>query len=342
MLIQISDLPVANTSVFPEMDLPPTLEYLRDKIEIRYIEFAGTNPKVYIDEEGNIARESDRSENTESIESLTSSFLGGIQSSCQLPAVEISDRLEFDFDLIYGFGRQESLKRLTTKYYFYVLPKLTNFERETLQIYENRALPRTKSKEDEVAAYVSRSIHNGDCVNNEDAMRALIKLVEPHKPPASVQKILNKAMLDAGVVKTFRKMGEAQYFQWLTNHGRRELSVMSKNNSDSGYDIVKNQYTWLVGEKYISRMLWKALQRWDSEGATSRFILHHDKPGVNTSFAQKRKTTKDALLEQLGIISRQVKDIKDWTDIIEVLGFVPQDRLAEKQRTLSPKDLISF
>ena len=74
----------SDTSIFPEIDLPPSLEHLRPDVEIKYLTFTGKKREIYIDEEENSIRENDHSENTESIDSLRNSFQGGIQTTCHL------------------------------------------------------------------------------------------------------------------------------------------------------------------------------------------------------------------------------------------------------------------
>lgn len=332
MLIQVSDLPVADTSIFPEIDLPPSLEHLRPDVEIKYLTFTGKKCPIYIEEEENSIRENDHSENTESIDSLRNSFQGGIQTTCQLPCVTISNRKQFKFELVFGYGRTNALSTLTSEYYFYVIPNLTSFERETLQCYENRKLPKTDNKEVEVANYITRGINSGNVLNTESAIRKAVKEVEPHKGKASVESIVNLVMKDNGIVNTFRKVNEHHFERWVQNHSKEELHL--------GLDLTTDTYGWLVGEGYETRMIWKALRRWVEEGKTSTFILHHNKPGVNSSFADKRKTRKEFLLKELKI-AEQLLGIP-WKNVIKVKGFVPQDRESERNGTLSPKELISF
>ena len=332
MLIQVGDLPVADTSIFPEIDLPPSLEHLRPNVEIKYLTFTGKKRDIYIDEKENSIRENDHSENTESIESLKNSFQGGIQTTCQLPCVTKSNRKQFDFELVFGYGRTNSLATLTSEYYFYTIPNLSSFERQTLQCYENRKLPKTDNKEVEVANYITRGIHSGNVLNTESAIRKAVKEVEPHKGKASIESIVNLVMQDNGIVNTFRKINEHHFENWVQDHSKEELHL--------GYDLITETYGWLVGEGYETRMIWKALRRWVEEGKTSNFILHHNKPGINSSFADKRKTRKEFLLKELAIAEKLLG--RPWTDVISIKGFVPQDRESERNGTLSPKELIAF
>lgn len=267
------------------------------------------------------------------IEILKNSFAEGVHLSEYPPAVKYrGDNYEKPYELVYGFGRSESLfANQQTEWYFTVLEG-TEDALEDVRAEENEQLPKTINKEIDMKHFLTKKIKEGKIKNDEASIRAKFKKVYPNRDKTVMNRVVQQVMEDVNTPQPYYiYTSPARVQQWLDNHSSEEYIIGGDEDKD------RDMYGAVVKEGYQYRAIIAAMRRYVDEGKYTYFIGHCATPTSKATLSKKRKQ----FLKELNDIKYVMEKCGLTTFPIEVMGFLPQFKEKENWKVLvKPEEVL--
>lgn len=167
----------------------PNYSHISKNIKVskpQWIEF----DNMHIDDDGNVARDSDGGYQSH-ITDLETSFTNGVRTNEEVGAVlDRGPGYPKQYELKYSYHRADCLINLGRKGHWYYVIDANESEWLDICSVENEPKPpKLANKEQEIAAIQARQIDLGNLKNDEDTIKKRLKQIYPTRPNPSLNRI---------------------------------------------------------------------------------------------------------------------------------------------------------
>ena len=284
---------------------------------------------IYInDEDGN--NQKVETHTSQELEQLRLSFANGVDTNEYPPAVyDRGEEYDKRYVLVYGYGRTDAIRALGQKKWIFTLLSGTPEQMEDVQAQENEGYPKRLNKEVDMRQHLSRKVVNGRIPNTETAIRKEFKRIYGRTRDSScLGRVVNMVMEETGTPQPYRLYPSPERVQeWIENNSSVEYVVGGEYNSET------DTYGVCIGEGYQYRVVMQAIQRYMETGKYTDLIGHVKAPTAKLPLDLKRQK----FLEQLEQHRVALEHCGLKVFPLNVLGFLPQDRVTE-----NPKELVKM
>jgi len=323
LIVPLEQAEKIDPKIFPK----PNYSHISKKIKVGdpiWIDF----DNMYIDDEGNIARDHDGGFSSH-INDLISSFSSGVRTNEELGAViDRGNEYNKRYELKYSYHRTDALQQLGRPGHWYY--PITADESEWLDIcsVENEPKPpKLANKEQEIVAIQAKQIEIGNLKNDEDSIKIRLKQIYPTRPKKSIERIAQGIFQIKKTDVRFQYWTNPKIKRWRNENYEGHFEI------DGTYDEKRKMYGFTSKIGGLYRTFHRARVKYAETGYKSYVSCY---TGQITP-KENLKDQRDSIIDEY--VSLRLADYKTYgIDIcfVELNGFFPQDKQEGKQKFILP------
>lgn len=328
IIVPLDQAEKIDPSIFPK----PDYSHISEKIKVGdpiWIDF----DDMYIDDEGNIARDHDGGYGPH-IEDLKVSFSSGVRTNEELGAViDRGNGNPKRYELKYSYHRTDALQNLGRKGHWYYPIIANNSEWLDICSVENEPKPpKLANKEQEIVAIQANQIELGHLENDEDKIKQRLAKVYPTRPKKSLERIAQ------GI---FQMKKTSVRFQYWTNpkiKRWRDENYEGHFEIDGNLDKTRNMYGFTAKIGGLYRTFHRARMKYAEDGKKSYVSCYTGQITPKETLKEQRESIFNEY------VSLRLADYKTYgvdRCFVELNGFFPQDKNEGKQKFIS-HDIQSY
>jgi hypothetical protein len=271
-------------------------------------------------------------------DSIYLSFSEGIDTKEPLPVLYelnqpkiLSDGTVLKYGLITGNHRMAALKDLGYEGYWFDVVKvgtngIGNLRSKTAAaIRTQKTNPHLDASIDDVVIAIAKVVKQGECANDEDAIKEFVKECCPLESNYKLGVITAKVCSMTGPLTHFVNWsGQSKSALQAT------VSAKFKKASHGNYDSHAKKYGFTLLDGYSMKGTYHAMKKFAETGRQSYFVGHVKSPNNSGSLIEKRMNVIDDLEDVKKVLIANFEFYKKTGKFpFELVGFLPQDATAE-------------